>query len=255
MTTRPRDLKSDNDIFPIPREEIKADNLKFCKIYWHVLSLKQHIINYFSSIKCCNITESYIPLSIRFIRSIFIIILSFVLNILWLDQAYYEDKFENFQKEYKLVYAESENINIPLGEIISYVIGKVFGKAIICFIILLFVQLILGIAFFSIRNKVIKAKSKKSHKAIQDLNSKTKKKYTTFYVIIMILMVIFFFSLAGFGAAYGGGFVDYFTAAIISLIFLEIFPFLWSIVIALFRYFGYKNDNQYLIRISQFFMF
>ena len=71
----------------------------------------------------------------------------------------------------------------------------------------------------------------------------------------MTLMIIFLFSLTGFCGAYGGGFVDYFVASIISLIFLEIFPFLWSIVIALFIYFGYKNNNKWLKKISHFFMF
>ena len=249
------DLKSDSDIIPLPQEEIKPQNLKFGKIYWHILSLKQHIINFFSSINCCNITESYIPLSIRFIRSIFMIILSFVFNILWLNQTYYEKKFEHFQEEYKLVYSENENIKIPLGEKISYAIGKVFGKAIISLILLLLVQLIIGVGFLPIRNKVIKAKRKKSQKAIQELVSKTKIKYVIFFIVIMILMVAFFFSLAGFGVCYGGGIVDYLTASIISLIFLEIFPFLWSILIALFRYFGFKNKNMYLLKISQFFMF
>ena len=83
-------LKTDSNIIPLPQEEIKLQNLKFGKIYWHVLSLKHHIINFFSSINCFNITESFIPLSIRFIRSIFMIILSFVFNILLLNQTYYE---------------------------------------------------------------------------------------------------------------------------------------------------------------------
>ena len=41
------------------------------------------------------------------------IIFIFVFNILWLNQTYYEKKFEHFQEEYKLVYSENENIKIP----------------------------------------------------------------------------------------------------------------------------------------------
>ncbi len=248
------DLESDNDIIPLP-EEIKPQNLKFGKIYWHVLSLKQHIINFFSSIKCLNITESYIPLPIRFIRSIFIIFVSLVFNLLYLDQTYFEKKFEHFQEKYKLVYGENENIKIPLGERISYALGKVFVNAIICFAFLLLVQLIVGALFLSIRNKVIKAKIKKSQKGFEELGTKVTKRYILFFVVVIILMAVFFLSLAGFGASYGGGVVDYFTGGIISLIILEIFPFLWSLIIALFRYLGFKTKNKCLLKTSQFFMF
>ena len=43
----------------------KLRKVSFAKNYWIFLSIKQHIINYFSDIKCCKITESYIPLTMR----------------------------------------------------------------------------------------------------------------------------------------------------------------------------------------------
>ena len=178
-----------------------------------------------------------------------------VFNLLYLDQTYFEKKFEHFQEKYKLVYGENENIKIPLGERISYALGKVFVNAIICFAFLLLVQLIVGALFLSIRNKVIKAKIKKSQKGFEELGTKVSKRYILFFVVVIILMAVFFLSLAGFGASYGGGVVDYFTGGIISLIILEIFPFLWSLIIALFRYLGFKTKNKCLLKTSQFFMF
>ena len=77
---------------------------------------------------------------------------------------------------------------------------------------------------------------KKSHKVIQDIIAKSKKKNIAFYIIVMVCMILFFFTLSGFIGIYGGGVVDYLTAGIISLILLEIFPFIWSLIIALFTY-------------------
>ena len=56
-------------------------------------------------------------------------------------------------------------------------------------------------------------------------------------------MVLFLFAITEFVGAYGGGFVDYFVSGIISLILFEIFPFLWSIFIALFIYIGSKQKK------------
>ena len=250
------DMKSDSDIIPQIQDENNADNSKsYGKIYWHVLSLKQHIINFFSFIDCCKITESYIPLSIRLIRSLFMIILSLVLNIICLNQTYYDNKFDYFNKEYIIINSETDDINIPSGKRITYAIKNTFGKAVISFIILLAVQFIFGIVFFSVRKSIIKAKMNKNHKVIKEIIAKSKKKNIAFYIIVMVCMILFFFTISGFIGIYGGGVVDYLTAGIISLILLEIFPFIWSLIIALFIYLGMKNNNKCCYKFSGFFMF
>jgi hypothetical protein len=250
------DMKSDSDIIPQIQDENNPDNnISYGKIYWHVLSLKQHIINFFSFIDCCKITESYIPLSIRLIRSLFMIILSLVINILFLNQTYYDNKFDYFNKEYIIINSETDDINIPSGKRITYAVKNTFGKAVISFIILLAVQFIFGIVFFSVRKSIIKAKMKKSHKVIQEIIAKSKKKNIAFYIIVMVCMILFFFTISGFIGIYGGGVVDYLTAGIISLILLEIFPFIWSLIIALFTYLGMKNNNKCCYKFSGFFMF
>ena len=67
------------------------------------------------------------------------IITSFVINVLWLNQTYYEKKFEYFNKEYNILYSEND-ISIPTGKKIGYAIGKTFAKALLSFVILLVVQ-------------------------------------------------------------------------------------------------------------------
>ena len=240
----------------------------FLKIYWSVLSLKQHIINYFSSssISLGEITESYIPLPIKIIRSLFMIVLSFILNSLFLNQNYYSKKFKYFNEKYKLLAGMTDGLTISPYEIdmnlkiksiqkAFYSISHTMTNAIIVFIILLVMQLILGVLFFSLRKNISEVIKKYDLSENKKLELKIKIKYIIFLVINFILMVLFIFTLVGFGGMYGGGFIDYFMPGIISIIFLEVFPFLWSLIIALLEYLGIKYMNHWCIKISQFFMF
>jgi hypothetical protein len=224
--------------------ESESENLKltdqnylekknFCQIYWMVVSLKQHIINYFSCIHCCKITKSFVPLSMRIIKSLFLLVLSFVFNILFLNQTYYENKFNHFNEKYTLVHAESLDLSVPTGERISYAFSNTFAGAMISFILLIIVNFLVGFIFFSVRSDV---ENMKTYSDMENLVSKVKTKNNIFFIIIMVLMVVFLLALTAFCGAYEGGFVDYFIGGIISLIFLEIFPFLWSLIIALLLY-------------------
>jgi hypothetical protein len=58
-------------------------------------------------------------------------------------------------------------------------------------------------------------------------------------------MVLFLLTIALFFGAYGGDFVNYCFAGIISLIAFDIFPFLWSIFIALFIYLCNKKKLNF----------
>ena len=90
---------------------------------------------------------------------------------------------------------------------------------------------------------------------IKDLVKNTKFKYLIFFIITMTLLILFFFLFVGFGAAYGGGFGDYLIAGIISIFFLEIFPFLWSLILTFLLIYGVKKENKYCYEISRFFIF
>jgi len=240
----------------------KKDDRSYCEIYWHVLSLKQHIINFLTVCNCCNITESYVPLPIRLMRSIFLIILAFLFNLLFLNQKYYSKKFRYFNEKYKLIAGTTDGVTItpaevlfgeiPGNEVWKYSFTHTFVNALISFAILLVVQFIIGVAFFSLRKYLFKKDDKS---AITELESKVKIKYFIFFLITIILLVIFMFTFLGFGGAYGGGFSDYFISGIISLIFLQIFPFIWSIIIALLYYIGIRGKSKCCRKVSRFFMF
>ena len=241
----------------------RKKNASFCKIYWYVLSLKQHIINFFSNIKCCKITESYIPLPIRFIRSIFMIILSFLLNILFLNQNYFSKKFKYFNEKYKLITIKTDEYtlesyeiaNIPSSELSAYAFQHTIINAIIVFLVLLIVQFILGIIFFSLRNSVSEVIKKNDLNGIKNLITKTKIKYIIFFILSLVLLILFLFTFVGFGGAYGGASIDYIVPGLFAILFLEIFPFIWSLIIAIFRYIGIKNEHKFCYDFSQFFLF
>ena len=248
------DLKSDSEIMKL-NDESKIAQINFCKIYCSVVSLKQHIINYFSFISCCKITKSYIPLTIRVIRSIFILFLSFVFNILFLNQSYYEKKFNHFNDKYTFIHSENSELAVSTGERISFALSNTFAYALVSFILLLIVNLIIGFLFFSVRKKIIENIRNNDISNINELVTKTKANNLIFFIINLALMVVFLLAITGFVGAYGGGFVDYFVSGIISLIFFEIFPFLWSIFIALFIYIGSKKKIKCLSSFGNFFMF
>ena len=90
---------------------------------------------------------------------------------------------------------------------------------------LLIVNLIIGLLFFSVKNKIIKNIRNNDISKNNDLVNKTKKYNLIFFIINLILMVIFLLAITGFVGAYGRGFVDYLVSGIISLIFFEIFHF------------------------------
>ena len=106
----------------------------------------------------CNITISYIPLELRFVRSIFLFILSIIITILWLDQKYFEKKWEHFNDKYSLSTTFERDFEISLGERIGYALGTNFGYVIVNLIFLIVADFITGIIFFNLRSDVEKIK-------------------------------------------------------------------------------------------------
>ena len=262
---------SDNDESDdTPLGKRKYDNSGFCKNYWKFLSVKQHIINFFDVIPFCNMTLNYIPLTIKLIRSLFLVALSFILSILWLDQKYIQKKWEHFNDKYSLLTSEEKNISIPLSERILYALSHTIVHVIIDLIILIFADFIFGVAFFKIRkegneieelmkeqgeNPYDKKLKNKFLKKLNTLRDKAKNKNNIFFAIVFILVVVFFISLCGFGATYPGGVVDCVTSGIFAIILLEIIPFIWSLILALFRYLGNRKKNDCMKNFSEFFLY
>ena len=245
---------SDSDEVPLSKRK-KIDNSSFLKNYWLFLSIKQHIINYFSELSCFNITISYIPLALRFVRSIFLFILSIVITILWLDQKYFEKKWEHFNDKYSLSSTLKKDFEISLGERISYALGHNIGNAIVNLIFLIVADFLVGILFFNLRNDVKKIQEKGKMSKMQDYVLKVRRNYNIFYALNFILIVVFFLSLCGFGVEYPGGVADCLTVAIFSVFLLEIVPFVWALILATLRYFGYKKKKKTLVTFSEYFLY
>ena len=233
----------------------KLRKVSFAKNYWIFLSIKQHIINYFSDIKCCKITESYIPLTMRFVRSLFIIALGFIVNIVWLDQKYFEKKFNHFNDKYGIINSSKTELKISYGERFSYAFShtKIYG--LISFVILTLADFIIGCLFFGFRNEVEKVLVKNKTSKVQDMVLKARRNYNIFFVLNIILLVIFVLSFIGLEATYQGATFDYLSAGIIALVLNEILPFLWSLVLALLRYLGIKKKSKCLLKFSEFFLY
>ena len=248
------EIISENDDMPLSRRR-KDDKSGLLRNYWIFLSIKQHIINYFADIKCCKMTESYIPLSLRFIRSLFLVVLSIILSILWLDPIYFEKKWNHFNEKYSISNSPNTNIEIPLSERVSYASSKGFGYTVVNLIVLIFADFIIGILFFSLRAEIENILSRGKMSKLQDIILKARRNYNIFYVINFILIIIFFLSLCGFGVTYPGGIVDCLTITFLALLLFEIIPFIWSLILALFRYFGYKKKSSCMIDFSEFFLF
>ena len=264
-------MSADNDESDdTPLGKRKYDNSGFCKNYWKFLSVKQHIINFFDVIPFCNMTLNYIPLTIKLIRSLFLVALSFILSILWLDQKYIQKKWEHFNDKYSLLTSEEKNISIPLSERILYALSHTIVHVIVDLIILIFADFIFGVAFFKIRkegneieelmkeqgeNPYDKKLKNKFLKKLNALRDKAKNKNNIFFAIVFILVVVFFISLCGFGATYPGGVVDCVTSGIFAIILLEIIPFIWSLILALFRYLGYRKKSECMKSFSEFFLY
>ena len=233
----------------------KLRKVSFAKNYWIFLSIKQHIINYFSDIKCCKITESYIPLTMRFVRSLFIIALGFLVNIIWLDQKYFEKKFNHFNDKYGIINSSKTELKISYGERFSYAFSHTIIYGLISFVILTLADFIIGCLFFGFRNEVEKVLVKNKTSKVQDMVLKARRNYNIFFVLNIILLVIFVLSFIGFEATYQGATFDYLSAGIIALVLNEILPFLWSLVLALLRYLGIKKKSKCLLKFSEFFLY
>lgn len=243
----------DDDLEPIEKEK-RLEQKGFLRIYWIVLSLKQHIINYFSCIKCLKITESFVPVYIMGIRSLLMIVLVFFVNAICLTQNYFDKKFEYFNKKYNMIPAQKE-IKISVGERLNYGFGHTVVNSLIAMAIYFVVQLIFGLLVFSVRKEITELFVSKDVLKINSLAKTMKAKYIIFFVINILFMIAFFMFLANFNGVYAGSGTDFGAGGFLSLLWIEIIPFIWSLIIALVRYLGISKQNKTLYDISQIFMF
>ena len=251
--------EKENQPFPLdylPMDKaIQLDKRSLGITYWCILSFKQSIINLLSFFDTFKITKSCIPIQMKLIRFLLMLILNIFINSMTLTQNYFKEKYEYFDKKYQIV--ESDNVKLKIFplERLSYAMKHCFPEVIITFIICVIIQFIINFVFFGIRRELcilsIYEKKENINKEVQKIIKKTKKRYIIFAFINLFLMILFFVYLTNFSNAYSGGALDYIGAGIWTFIFLQIFPFISSLLIAFLRQHGMKNKNEKMYKLSQ----
>ena len=241
------------DYFPL--EEAKNKDFRpFICLYWNILSFRCSIINLFSCFKKSKIM-SYTPLTIRIIKIIFLLMLNLFMNALILTQDYFKEKFYYFNRKYNIMNKYLEN-NISNREKVAYSMNHCFPRILVSFIICLIAHSFIEIIFFSERKKYYNFfVLKEFNNEIDIMIRKIKIKYYIFIFVNYVMMLIFFIYITNFTYVYINGYPDYICAGIWTVILLLIFTFVWSLIVALLRYYGLKNNNNSCYSLSQFLIF
>ena len=241
----------------LPYDEVKLnENHKFITLYWNILSLKQPIINLFSFIKYFHITESYVPLTIKFNKFLLMILLNIFINSMDLSQKYFFEKFEFFNKKYNFV---NNNEKIKQSNIIKYAMKKGFKNSMVTFVLCLIIYYIIEYMLFNIRKKMnILTMEKNIDLNINKLNRKIvefiqiiTKKIIVYISISSFLYIIFFIYIINFSFVYPSGVIDCISNSIITFLLLQIFPFISSLIICLMRNLSITKKNRILYDFTQ----
>ena len=194
-------------------------------------------------------------MQMKIIRFLLMLILNLFINSMTITQNYFKEKYKYFNKKYQIEESDTVKIKIDPIERLSYAMKHCFPEVIITFIICVIVQFIVNFIFFGIRRELclisINEKKENINKEVQKLIKKTKTRYIIFAFINLVFMIIFFVYLTNFTTAYSGGALDYIGAGIWTFIFLQIFPFISSLIASLLRHNGMKNNKEGMYKMSQ----
>ena len=244
-----------------PNKVVEEKIIKSPKqIYIDIIIIKQHIINFFSCFFYNRLdAESFIPLQMKIIRFIFLIILNVFFNTIFLEENYFIEKYNFFNDKYNLEKSSETNIIISNSEKINYSLNHCFKNSLISFALCLIVQLIIGILFFGTKRKidnVIEIKEKETQeKEYKIIMRKIKRLFIVFFIVNFVLLIIFDSYITAFNLIYDKSLSDYLIPSLITFIFLQIIPFVISIIITALVYFGLKKENQRFIKIAKYLLF
>ena len=203
-------------------------------------------------------------------RFIFILSLNVFFNSLHLDQKYFRKKYEYFNKKYNLRYAYSYE-RISSNEKFSYGFTYSLSSALISFLMCFIIQSILNYFFFNVKriveqinviknNKANNINNKEEHKKDEENNisliiKSFRKGFIIIFSISIFLMLIIFYSVINFNQIYKGGAIDCFSGAFWTFIFLQIIPFIYSVIFAFCKYKGNKSNNKKLYNFGNWVYF
>ena len=238
-----------DDYFPYNKDKLNKKD--FINLYWHILGLKQPIINIFSFVEFINIINNYVPLTIKINKFCFMITINLFINSMNLSQNYFFKKYEYF---YKKQYNDEK---IKSNEIIKYAMKNGFLKSFISFIICLVIYHLFEYIFFNYRKKLNKCLSednidiKNLNKKIIELLKAIRNKIIIYICIASILLLLISIYLINFSFAYPGGISDCIANSIITFILLQIFAIIESLFICILRYYSIVKKKKSLYKISQ----
>ena len=246
--------------YVILSEAIKKDERTLCELYTHLLALKQPIWDMLSEIKALEINKSFVPLSMKIIRFLFMLGFNMFINSLFLTQNYFKKKYTYFNKKYNIQYNESIQ-GISSNEKFAYAIRNTIGFSIATFFICIIVQFLINYYFFNLRRRVwtiLKECDDDAREEIKEINKFFNDKNCCFIVIAFInfiFMIFFFFYIVNFSQVFKGGVLDYIGGTFMTWLFLQVAPFISCLISASFRYFGLKKENNRLYKLNQVYIF
>ena len=217
----------EKDLLTLERAKI-LDDRTFCGYYWSLLKLRQLIIFTFFSFDDFNI----------FIIKLLSIFLLLSFNLVY-NALFFFDKIINE------IYDDRGKYSIKL-EILNIFISSI-----------LFSFTIILIRFIiTCHKKLIKLKNMEVYEEAQKESFSIHKsliiKYIIYYIVGIILLIAFWYFITSFCAIFHYTQNHLFLNAFISFCFSMIYPFIYLLIPAWFRYLALKKNHEKFYCISQY---
>ena len=216
----------EKDLLPYGKAKL-LDKRTYCGYYWSFLKLRQLIIFTFISFDDFNL----------FLIKLLSIFLLLSFNLVY-NAIFFFDKIINE------IYDDRGKYNIKL-EFLNIFISSV-----------LFSFTIISIRFIITCHKMfIKLKNMEEYQDAQKQSFYIHKcliiKYTIYFIVSLILLIFFWYFITSFGAIFHYTQNHLFLNAFISFCLSNIYPFIYLLIPALFRYLALKKNHEKFYCLSQ----
>ena len=243
------------------------DKRSFVDLYLYFLKLRHPIINL--CINNNNISQNFIPFSVKAIKFIFIGLLIMFFNSLLITQKYLYDKFVFFDEKYNFKNMQL-NENIIYSEKIKYGLKHSFSIGFYTYLIVLIFDIIISLIlsirfrvkllldeFYEIdsgKNNVINKNKKEQKNFEKELLKASELKniylWTTF--VFYIFFILFFIYIINFCYSYKGEIPELFFGSLFTFLFYCFIPFFSNLFLALLRRISLDEDCELTYNISKY---
>ena len=242
------------------------DKRSLFDLYKYFLYLRHPIISLF--INKNNVSQNFIPFSMKAIQIIFCGILILFFNSMLITQKYIFDKFNFFNEKYNFKNMQL-NDDIVYSEKIKYAIKKNTSNSFWTYLIVILFDIVLSLLlsvrfriknildeFYEIdsgRNSVINEDKKQQKNFEKELLSVSDLKNIYIYTIVVFFafLIAFFIYIINFCYAYKAENPDLFFSSLWSFLFYILFPFIMNFIIACLRFASLKEDCEFVYNISK----